>query len=358
MLSDLDKNVAILIPALNPTKEFIEYVDLLIKNNFKNIIVINDGSDSECEYIFDEINKNQECHLIKHVKNEGKGKSIKDGLEFFKTLENIDSLSGIITVDCDGQHLVKDIISISEKMSPDKNALFLGCRDFSRDDIPPKSSFGNKTTSNVFKILYGLKISDTQTGLRGIPKSIIDNFISISGNRYEYEMNMLIECVRKNIDIVEIPIETVYIDNNSNSHFRPIHDSILIYWRIFNSFIKYSLVSIVSCLIDVIMFQIFLMILKLDTNRETLIMISTILARIISSLVNFGLNKKVTFESDKKVSNTIVKYYALCIIQMLVSGLLVSWIYSITKGYEVVIKLIVDTVLFFINFKIQKKFIF
>jgi len=358
MLSDLGRNVIILIPALNPTMEFIEYVNLLIKNGFKNIVIINDGSDDKYESIFNEIDEHDECHIIKHEINEGKGKSIKDGLEYFKKLEGINEFSGVITVDCDGQHLIKDIIAISKKMNKDKKALFLGTRDFSRDDIPPKSSFGNKVTSNIFKILYGVKISDTQTGLRGISKSIIDNFISLSGNRYEYETNMLIECIKKKIEIVEIPIETVYIDNNSNTHFRPIHDSILIYWRILNSFFKYSIVSIISCIIDIIIFQIFLMILKIDVDRETLIIISTFLARIISSLVNYGLNKKVTFESNKRVSNTIVKYYVLCITQMIISGILVSGIYSIVKGYEVIIKLIVDTVLFFVNFKVQKKFIF
>lgn len=169
---------------------------------------------------------------------------------------------------------------------------------------------------------------------------------------------MLIECILKKIKIVEIPIETVYIDDNSSSHFRPIHDSILIYWKILNSFIKYSAVSIISCIIDVVIFKIFLMTVNLNLKETTLIILATIFARIISSFINFLLNKKVTFNSNKKITNTIVKYYLLCIIQMIISGVLVSSLYNLTNGSEVIIKLIVDTILFFINYRVQRVFIF
>lgn len=357
MSSDLDKKILILIPALNPTKEFEEYVDLLIKNDFKNIVVINDGSQEECKVIFDNISKKEGCNIITHDVNQGKGKSLKDGLKYFNELENKNEFSGVITVDCDGQHLVKDILSIAKEMENNSESLLLGTRDFTRKDIPPKSSFGNKATSNVFRLLYGVKISDTQTGLRGIPTNLVEIFSDLSGDRYEYESNMLIECILRKIKLVEIPIETVYIDNNSNSHFRPIHDSISIYWKILNSFIKYSAVSIVSCVIDILLFKIFLSILNISVEN-TLIIVSTVLARIVSSLVNFGLNKKVAFNSNKKIKSTIIKYYTLCIIQMLVSGFAVSGIFALTHISEVLIKIVVDTILFFINYRVQRIFIF
>lgn len=130
MLSDLNKNVLILIPALNPTEEFDEYIQELIKNNFKNIVVIDDGSDDNSKPIFEKISKNKECYVIHHEKNCGKGKSLKDGLKYFSSIKN--NLIGVITVDCDGQHLVKDINYIYEKMLENPNTLLLGCRDFSK----------------------------------------------------------------------------------------------------------------------------------------------------------------------------------------------------------------------------------
>ena len=273
-------------------------------------------------------------------------------------LENKDDFVGIITADCDGQHLIKDINKLYNEMQNTDKALFLGTRNFSEDKIPPKSKFGNRVTSNIFKLLYGTRISDTQTGLRGISSSLIDAFSNVSGERYEYETNTLIEAILRRIQIVEVPIETVYIDNNSNTHFRPIHDSLLIYWKILNSFIKYSAVSIISCIVDILLFKIFLSVLPFKIDKDNLIIVSTVFARIISSLVNYGLNKKVSFNSNKNVSNTILKYYILCIVQMFASGFLVSRIYMFTDFSEVIIKLVVDTILFIVNYRIQRMFIF
>lgn len=357
MLLDSNKKILILIPALNPTQDFIEYVELLIKSNFKNILVINDGSEEKCNSIFEKIELYSECNIITHLKNEGKGKSIKDGLSFFQKMNNVDEFIGIITVDCDGQHSIKDVINIANEMSKNNNALLLGMRTFDKS-VPIKSSIGNKITSNIFKILYGEKISDTQTGLRGIPNSLIDNFINLVGNRYEYETNMLIECILKRIKILEIPIQTIYIDDNSNSHFRPIIDSACIYWKLLSSFIKYSIFSVMSCIIDIILFKIFLLTINLEVEKTVCIVIATIFARCISSFVNFILNKKVAFNSNEKISKSIIKYYALSITQMLISAILVSSIYKLTNISEVVIKLIVDTILFFINYRVQRIFIF
>lgn len=360
MLLDLDKNdkVFILIPSLNPTNDLIKYIDELIENNFKNIIVVNDGSKKECDEIFKAIENKKECILLKHETNLGKGKALKSGLEYFKNLNNFNDFFGIITVDSDGQHLVYDVKKVAEKMKENSNSLILGTRNFLESNVPPKSSFGNKVTSSVFKILYGTKISDTQTGLRGIPNSLIEEFMHISGNRFEYETNMLIECILNKIEIIEVPITTVYIDNNSGTSFRPIHDSISIYWKILNSFIKYSAVSIISCIIDILLFQIFLMSLKFELSSTTIITISTVLARIISSLINYILNKKVSFKSKKNVKNTIIKYYVLCLINMIVSASLVSLIYYFTGIKEVIIKIILDTIIFFTNYRVQKVFIF
>ena len=224
MLSNLNKKYALLIPALNPKEELIKYVDELILNNFKTIIVVDDGSDEKYSYIFNEIEKRKECHLIIHKKNRGKGKAIRDGLEYFIKNENYNEYLGIITVDSDGQHLIKDVISLEKKAKTYSDALILGSRDFEDENVPDKSALGNKITTKVFKLFYGAKIRDTQTGLRCIPTNLIKDFKEISGNRYEYETNMLVFCLTNNINIIEVPITTVYIDNNASTHFRPVID--------------------------------------------------------------------------------------------------------------------------------------
>ena len=352
MLSKLERKVVILIPSLNPKIEFINYVQELIENGFKKIIIINDGSKEECAPIFQKLESKKECILITHEKNRGKGKSLKDGLQYFLQIEK--DYLGIITADCDGQHLVKDVIKIAEKIENGADGLILGSRNFKEDNVPVKSSIGNNVTSTIFKVLYGEKISDTQTGLRGIPLKYVTDFINISGDRYEYETSVLIDCISKKIKIEEIPITTVYIDNNAETHFNPIKDSILIYWKILKSFIKYSIVSILSFIIDIIAFKIIVSNIKGGDS----IIIATILARIISSLVNYALNKKVVFKNDQKVSNTIIKYYTLCITQMLASAFFVTLIYYVTMISETVIKIVVDAIIFMINFKVQRRWIF
>lgn len=352
MLFESKRKVAILIPAFNPKKEFTRYVDELIANGFNKIIIVNDGSKDECASIFETLKQKKECDVITHEKNKGKGKSLKDGFEHFFKLADV--YLGIITVDCDGQHLVKDVLTIASTIEQDPEALILGSRNFKDTNVPIKSSIGNNITSSVFKILYGEHISDTQTGLRGIPSKYIKSFINITGDRYEYETNMLINCILKKIKIVEIPITTVYINNNSDSHFRPIKDSISIYCKILNSFIKYSIISILSFILDIIAFKIII----LNIEGDNSILIATIFARIISSAVNYILNKKVAFKSEKKISSTIIKYYTLCISQMFVSAITVTIIFNFTNFSETLIKVVVDTIIFMINFKIQRKWIF
>ncbi len=355
MLSEANKKVVILIPSLNPKKEFINYIEELIDNGFKNIIVVNDGSNNSCNEIFDNIEKRKECKIIKHTNNEGKGKSLKDGLKLFKTMKG--NFNGIITADCDGQHLIKDIIKLSEALKDNKNNLILGVRNLKDKNVPIKSRIGNNLTSAIFKLLYGVKITDTQTGLRAIPTSLLDDYIELKGNRYEYETNMLIYSILKRIKIIEIPIDTVYIDENKGTHFRPIKDSILIYKNIFSSLIKYSIASIISFLLDIFIFKILLLVTQ-NFDQAISITIGTIGARVISSLVNYTLNRNITFKNKGNVRNTIIKYYALCIFQMSLSAILVIIFSKLIKLPETLIKIIVDTILYFFSYRMQNKWVF
>lgn len=213
----------IIIPSLNPNNKLLELVCELIDNGFKDIIVINDGSSSEYDNIFEELPKS--IKLIKNEINLGKGASIK------KAISCIKNSDAFITVDSDGQHLVKDVIKIKEELN--NNDIVLGVRNFNNKNVPIKSKIGNKISSFVFKIKTGIKLNDTQTGLRGINIKYKDLLLSTKGDRYEYEMNFLYNVAKSNIQIHTIPISTVYNKDNI-SHFNVIRDSILIHkWIIF-----------------------------------------------------------------------------------------------------------------------------
>ena len=352
-------NCLIVIPALNPAKELIEYVDTLLASGYGHILVVDDGSREDCRFIFDEISKKTGCTILRHEVNLGKGRALKDAMLYYLENHLEESLSGIITVDSDGQHIVPDVNKVEDEMTSYPNSLILGARDFNSDHVPSKSKFGNKCTIVALKLFIGGNIHDTQTGLRGIPNSLIKRFSTLHGDRFEYETVMLIDAIHSHEDIREVPIETVYINGNSETHFHPVIDSIKIYRVILGTFFRYTLSSLSSFLVDYGIFCGLMYVLAksgLTGSESRSIWISTIVARICSSMFNYLINKKVVFKSDRG-SSTLVMYYTLCVVQMAASAALVSLL-NMTGFAPQIGKIIVDTLLFIISFRIQKLIIF
>ena len=345
---DYKDEIVILIPSLNPDNRLINLVEELIANGFKNIIIVNDGSSVEYNKYFDKLK--EKTTILYHAVNLGKGRALKTG--FNEYLRKYSKKCGIVTVDSDGQHKIEDIKKVSKRLVEEKDKLILGSRNFDLSNVPFKSKFGNKITRIIFGFLTGLKVSDTQTGLRGIPTKYISKLMNVSGERFEFEMNMLMEAKENNIDIMEETIETVYIEENKSSHFNPLKDSL----KIYAIFVKYILSSIISFVVDIVIYKIVFDLLINNLANYTII-ISTIIARIISSLVNYRINKNTVFKTSNNKS--IIKYYILCFIQMIVSAILVEIIYNLfNRNYEVLIKLVIDSIIFLINFKVQKEWVF
>lgn len=350
----------IVIPALNPGEGLIEYVDTLLADGYKNILAVDDGSRDDLRHIFDEIAAKDGCEVLRHEVNMGKGRALKDAMLWFldKYKDTDNAPCGIITVDSDGQHIAQDVDKVAKAMIADPDALVLGARDFNKGNVPPKSRFGNKCTVVVLKLFIGGSTSDTQTGLRGIPSSMLERFSKLPGDRFEYETQMLIDAIQSDAKIVEVPIETVYIDENSGTHFHPIKDSLRIYSVILGTFFKYMISSLSSFVIDYVLFcTLFFLLMKGDFSENRSIWISTVVARICSSLFNYTVNKKVVFKSDRGPS-TLVMYYTLCVLQMAASAGLVSLVSMAGLIPVQAAKIIVDTVLFVISYRIQKSLIF
>lgn len=338
----------VLIPAYNPDDKLIKLIDELIFLNLP-IVVVNDGSDKKFNYIFEIIKDKPRVKVINHKINFGKGDALKTGIKYI--MENYKYCTGIVTADADGQHLSKDIIKIGNCISKNPNSLILGVRDFNKRNIPLKSKFGNKVTSLIFLLVSHKKCNDTQTGLRGIPRSLFNICLNIQGNRYEYEMNMLIKMARDNIQFIYEKITTVYIEDNKSSHFNPISDSVKIYFNI----LKFSLSSVLSSAVDIGVFTALIYILHMNLGYE--ILVATILARIISGTFNFIVNKLWVFSSESKTISESVKYIVLFISIMLCSYLGVTLL-SFLAIPIILIKIIVDGSLFILSYQIQSKFIF
>lgn len=344
----MDK-VVVLIPALDPNSNFVDFI-VELKTKFKNIVVVNDGSQEKNQFVFDRISQN-DVIVLNHFVNLGKGRALKYGINYI--LNNIKDCKVIVTADSDGQHSVDDIEKCSNAALKSPYKLILGVRDFNKDNVPKKSSFGNKLTRTIFKLFVGLNITDTQTGLRAFGVENAKTFLSIPGERFEYETNMLITTKERNIKIEEININTIYLNDNSGTHFNPIKDSINIY----KIFIKYIFSALSSFVIDILLFTLLYKYLQTIFGNEA-ILISTIIARIISSLYNYLLNAKVVFN---KLANkiTLIKYYILVVIQMCVSAIMVYLFKNILDFMDVtIIKVIVDVIIFLVNFYIQREWVF
>lgn len=346
--------VTIIIPSLNPDEKLMKVVNSLIKSGFKDIILVNDGSDEKHLAPFCEAAGYTECTILTHDVNKGKGRALKTAFEY--CLRERKETEGVITVDGDNQHRVEDICACMEAMRANQDAVILGVRDFSGKDVPFKSRFGNRMTSAVFRFACGMKISDTQTGLRAIPSKYLAEMCRIEGERFEYETNMLLTFKKAAIPYREVRIQTVYIDENATTHFHPIRDS----FQIYKIIIRFVFGSLSSSLLDLGLFAI-LKIFTVGLGDKNSILVSTVLARICSSFYNYNFNRKAVFGSGETMKSTVVRYYILCVIQMMVSyGLVYAVSHFLLLGnvLTIVSKAVIDTLLFLVSFQIQRVWVF
>ncbi|MBQ3527291.1 MAG: glycosyltransferase [Clostridia bacterium] len=374
-----DKNsVSVVLPSYKPDEKLIDTVNGLIEFGFRDIIVIDDGGKEEYNHVFNKVREIDGCTVLVHPENRGKGAALKTAFKWY--LENRNG-RGVITVDGDGQHRPSDVAALSDKLL-ESGEIVLGCRDFSKEGIPARSVFGNKFSCGVFRVLVGMKLHDTQTGLRAIPTGELEGMLKVKGDRYEYETNMLLYMKRKEIGYSEVTINTIYIDDNESSHFRPVRDSVriysLIFKHIFTSQFFLCLGSSMICyLVDLAMF-IFLNFMVSRIAQGLLVTVAAYGgARIASSLLNFYLNRLVFDKQGGSVLVTMVKYYLLVAFNLLVGSLIVHLVSNALIGIESVrvfcegvsdnsaqsvlesiVKVPVDTALYICSFTVQKHIVF
>ncbi len=340
-------NICVIIPSLDPDERLAAVVDGLRREGFSDIILVDDGSRDANKKYFP---TGEDITLLVHEVNRGKGEALKTAMRH--AVETRTELVGVVTCDGDGQHLAADVTRVAEKMR-ESGDFVLGVRDFSLPDVPTKSRVGNRLSSAALALCCGKYISDTQTGLRAIPASLLEGMLRVEGSRFEYETNVLLKLREMKARVSEVCIETVYLDENKGTHFHPVKDTI----RIFSLILKYIFSSALAFLTDIILFGLCNSLFSLG------VITSTVIARVISSVVNFIVNKKVVFKSGAPLLPAAIKYYALAIPVMLISGFGVKWLaqlLSLSEGSPVItlVKIVVDCILFIANYKIQKKWIF
>ncbi len=359
MPSILNKEIPIVIPSYQPDNRLLDLCEQLKQCGLCNVLIVDDGSGEQYQPIFQKIRDTYGFTLITHTVNQGKGRALKTA--FSHIIEQGNAI-GCVTADSDGQHTPKDILKCITALQENPTSLILGCRDFSGEDVPSKSKFGNNLTRKIFSYLCGIQVSDTQTGLRAIPLQFMQHLLDVAGERFEFETNMLIEC-KDRIKIKEIPIQTIYDSKeNHQTHFNPIVDSFKIYRIFAKMFLKYIFSSFSACIIDLVLFSIFCSLTRSAFPAFYLI-VSTVAARLISATYNCLINYHLVFKTNKEkksVRSSIIRYFILAAIQMTLSAAFVTFFATLVRHAisDTLVKMIVDVLLFFVSYHIQLKYVF
>lgn len=344
-------NYAVLIPAYKPDEKFVDFVTLLTSKNIP-VVAVDDGSGEECLEFFAAAER-LGCVVVRHEVNKGKGQALRTGFEEIIRLNSKGAgYNYVVTADCDGQHDLQAINTVveaaEESLSSEKGPAFVIGGRF-RDDgekIPFKSKLGNGFTRFIFKVATGLSIHDTQTGLRAIPECLFEEMLKVKGDRYEYEMNMLLQIKTWHVQYKEVKIKTIYFDNNAGTHFHPFRDSFLVISQI----LKFALSSMLSFAFDYLLFIVFSTVFGWEYA------VAYAGARILSGIFNYLLNAKVVF--GKSSGKSFVKYmcvWALILILGSLGGQLINGYLHLPK---ILCKLVVDLPLFCLSYCLQKKFVF
>lgn len=346
--------VSVIIPAYKPDRKLLRTLNGLVEAGFTDILVVNDGSGAQFDAVFQQVEQIPQCTLLRHPVNRGKGAALKTAMAYFA--ENRPEQAGVVTADADGQHLAADIAAVSRRML-ECGHVVLGVRDFSSPNVPRKSRMGNRITIGVFRLFFGMRIHDTQTGLRAVPRRYLAEIAGAKGERYEFETHMLFLMNRRKIPVDEVKIETVYLEENSSSHFRVVRDSIRIYALI----LEYLASSACASVIDELAFFLFKHFAFLAVLPIPLTFSAAVLARVISSLVNYLVNARVVFGggTDRR---SLARYYILAVVQIALSASLVyltEHVLDITSpALSTLVKIVVDVVLFFFSFRVQHRWVF
>lgn len=335
----------VIIPVYQPEPILEQLVDELWKNgNF--IIVVDDGSSEESQPVFWKLA--EKAVIIHHAENRGKGAAIKTALEYVRDNEWEYDTIGIM--DGDGQHLTKDMEKLICRAKSDTDALVLGVRQIG-NKMPLRSRIGNAVTRKVFRWMSGMYVSDTQSGLRVFHRKQIEIFLKIPGERYEYEMAVLYQCAKKKIPIVEVPIDTIYKDDeNSTSHFHPVSDSI----RIYGELLKFVLSSASSFCLDYLMFCFFVL---LFGRAGLAVLAANICARIVSGAYNFLMNTQLVFH-EKPTRRAAGEYAALAGMILLLNNIILRGYTELLEINLFAAKIATEVTLFMISFAVQKIWIF
>ena len=335
---------ALLIPAYQPGPALIDVVKSLIDAGFAAIVVVDDGSGPDYAPVFGQVSSGKGVTIIRHAVNLGKGAALKTGMNF--ALVEHDGLSGIVTADADGQHHPEDIRRVARRFAEKPEALVLGSRAFA-GHVPFRSRLGNSITQSVMRVVVGQRLSDTQTGLRAIPRGLAERMLSVPASGYEFELEMLIAAKHLGFEVFEEPIRTIYETGNPTSHFEPLRDSMRIYFVL----LRFGFISMLTAGLDNLLFYVFF-------HVSGTIALSLFGARVIALTFNYAAVRRTVFLSREQHRIVFPRYLLLAVANVFLSYAMISFLAGVLFMGVMAAKISVESCLFIANFAIQRDFVF
>lgn len=336
--------VPILIPAYQPGETLESLVNALLTAGDNPVIIVDDGSGLPYSATFQAASTDARVHVVHHAVNLGKGAALKTGLNY--ALVHFPNAAGVVTADADGQHHPEDILRITGALTESPDALIMGVRAFT-GAVPLRNRIGNHLTRVLTRLLIGQRLADTQTGLRGIPATLIPHLLQLPASGYEFELDMLIACKHRGCRVLEEPIRTIYVDGNKTSHFHPIFDSMRIYFLL----LRFSILSLLTALLDNLVFVV-------SIGLTGSIGQAQIAARLVAMIFNYLGARALVFHSRQRHAVVLPKYVSLVIVNGCVSYALIQLLHGRFGVGTIAAKLLAESVLFIANFAIQRDFVF
>ena len=184
----------IVIPAYEPDERLLQLLETLRTADLAPVVIVDDGSGSKYKEIFERAQAYVQASggaVLTHEVNRGKGRALKTAFGYI--LKEYPEAVGCVTADSDGQHSAECIEKVKDALEAQPDKLILGVRRFDTENVPLRSRLGNGITERIFAYVSGLHVSDTQTGLRGIPRAFMKELLDVPGERFEFETQMLLE---------------------------------------------------------------------------------------------------------------------------------------------------------------------
>lgn len=333
----------VLIPAYQPDARLPRLIlELHRADPSTKIVVVDDGSGQKFSDIFD-ASATAGAHVISYENNRGKGYALREGFTWIRDVAG-DSPECVVTADADGQHTLNDIFRVGRTCT-DTGTSVLGVREFV-GHVPAPSRIGNTATSALFWLATGWKLKDTQTGLRAFPVALLPELLEVQGDRYEYELRVLLHLAKFRHPVTQISIETIYEAGNPTSHFRPLQDSA----RIWAPLLKFAASSGVATVID------YVLVLVLNALTGALFF-PVVTARLVSASVNFAMNRRVFEATGVPLRRSALRYAALAVAVVAGSYTMLAVLTGIGMPLWIA-KIIADTTMYLVSYSAQSRYVF